>query len=237
MISYLMDYTAWVLVFILAALVIIISWSLMFPQESRSSLSGQKKGISIFVSVFMILFVPLLSLFLLGVILYYACSEGYCTMERGYPIISTLGVILVSLFVIKQLTPFFIWDIDLNKTDEAPSSFTKKPQFSKVSKLSFHYSIFYLLLMSIFLFTLVYVNTASLAEHVQNFCFDLWWGREFFESKEFKNLIAWIFYILNVSALLGVIATLRIVYSASKRYSFQFLEHKKLTDFEQRLRK
>lgn len=178
------------------------------------------------------MFFPVLIFLLLGGVVYILCAKGFCELGNLIPLLSTLGILWLSFIAIKVITPFFVMKTVASETSTYKTMVSRKEQSNK-SLVNY---IVYAFLFSVLFFSLLFVNIDSVVDRVRNFITDFGVEEKILQTPYFEKTIAWIFYVVNISALIGVIATLRGIASDIERKGKQYFQEERLRDFESKLR-
>lgn len=201
-------------------------------QKEGSLLSRywRKQGKSFFRWFFLGLLVPILFFVALGGLTFLLCTKGYCTISTIVPMLSGLGVLWVSLRAIRFITPFFIGEVA--KAENA--SYRTMNDMQKQSMKNLTNYIIYAFLLGLLLFILLFIDPRSLAESSKDFLGEIGISRSILEGEYFGDVMAWLFYVLNISALIGIISTLKMIANDSSRRVNDRLQQLRLRAFEER---
>lgn len=212
----------------------LIGISMITPKQGqgRLQLSGEEKSNKSFSWGFFIgMLFPIMLFVILWSIGYLACSKSKCSVQSIMPILSALGVLWISLIAIKIITPFFIGKPHTETISTYRNLRDRKAE--RIKNLTNY--IMYAILLSVLFFSLLFLNIEAIAETLKQFCNDFWWKGSFFDKGYFENFITWIFYVVNISAIVGVISTLKMIANENER-SNEYFQEQKLREFESRNR-
>lgn len=221
-------------------LVLVILWigaliwiSMIVPNQTQGSCFlrvNENWGKSFSWGFFIGMLFPILVFLLLGGFGYALCAKGYCSLGNIIPLLSALGVLWISFVAIKLITPFFIV-----KTVASDTASYRTLRRSHSSKSLTDYVV-YALFFSLLLFSLLFVNVDIIVHWVRSFFMDFWLTWKFLETSYFEKTVSWIFYVLNISALIWVITTLKSLASETERKGNQYFQEERLREFEAKLR-
>lgn len=232
----LMDMETLVLVLIILGIMALIGVSMLIPSRSEHSClftkSGENGSKSFSWGFFIGMLFPILVFLLLGGFGYAVCSKGYCTLGNMLPLLSGLGVLWITFIVVKFVTPIFIGRVAVEHGGTYNLSDRRALRMKNLTNY-----ILYALLLSLILFSLLFVDVDGIAESIRTFISDFGWKRAFVEGEYFRNLVAWFFYMVNIAALMGVISTLKMVAGDAERRGQERFQEQKLRDFEKRTKK
>ena len=139
-------------------------------------------------------------------------------------------VLWVSLRAIRFITPFFIGEVA--KAENA--SYRTMNDMQKQSMKNLTNYIIYAFLLGLLLFILLFIDPRSLAESSKDFLGEIGISRSILEGEYFGDVVAWLFYVLNISALIGIISTLKMIANDSSRRVNDRLQQLRLRAFEER---
>ncbi len=176
---------------------------------------------------------PIMVFLLLGGFGYAICTKGYCTIGNILPLLSGLGVLWISFIMIKLITPLFIGKSA--SLDASYEKITSDKRSIRVKNLTKYIS--YALLLSLLLFSLLFVNIDDLVNGVREYCRDIGISAKITENTHFKSVVARCFYVLNISALIGTISTLKMIANDANLRGNEYLQERKLRDLEAKMKK
>lgn len=230
-----MDMDMLMLLLISLGISVLIGVSMIIPNHTQWSccLKPIENGWKAFSWWFFIgMLSPVFVFLLLGGILYILCIKGLCGLENLIPLLSVLGVLWLSFMTIKVITPLFVMKTVSSETSNYKTRISRKEQSNK-SLVNY---IVYALLFSVLFFSLLFVNVDSVVDWVRNFIINFGVEWNILETPYFEKTIARVFYVVNISALIGVIATLKSLASDTERKGKQYFQEEKLREFESKLR-
>ncbi len=151
---------------------VLIGISLISPKQNQNSLYSATNKIktnkSFSRGFFIGMLFPIVLFLILGSLGYLACSKGMCNMQSIMPILSSLGVLWISLIAIKIITPLFIGKPSVDTNSSYRSIRDRKAE--KAKNLTNY--IMYAILLSILFFSLLFLNIEAIAESLEQFCTD-----------------------------------------------------------------
>lgn len=137
----------------------------------------------------------------------------------------------ITLIAIRLITPFFIGRVAVEKGGNYTIPDKKALKAKNLTKY-----ISYTLVLSLLLVSLLLIDAEKMTEAIRNFCWGFGRDWKFLDTNYFKNIVAWFFYMLNISALIGVISTLRMVAGETERRGNEAFQEQKLRDFESKIK-
>lgn len=214
----------------------LIGVSMIIPNTSQRSPYGPTRGNgskTFSRSFFIGMLFPIMVFLLLGGFGYAVCTKGYCTVGNILPLLSGLGVLWISFILIKLITPLFIGKSA--SLDASYEKITSNKRSIRIKNLTKYIS--YALLLSLLLFSLLFVNIDELVNGVKEYCWNLGISAKIIENIHFKSIVARCFYILNISALIGTISTLKMIANDANLRGNEYIQERKLRDLEAKMKK
>lgn len=221
------------LVLVILGIGALLGISMIIPDQTKDSCflkSNENWGRSFSWGFFIGMLFPILVFFLLGGFGYVLCTRGYCNLGNIVPLLSALGILWISFIAIKFITPFFVVKTVNSETVNYRTS--KRAQSTKNLTNYVMYALFF----SLLLFSLLFVNVDLVVNRLRNVITNFWLTWKFLETSYFEKTVSWIFYILNISALIWVIATLKTLASDTERKGNQYFQEERLREFESKIR-